>query len=214
MSERDIIPLFPLGKILFPKMVLPLHIFEDRYKEMISKCLDQESAFGLLLNDPAEINSVGTTAIVKKVTKTYSDGRMDILVQGVSRFRVHEIFTFESYDQAEIVFIADDSTVSPAVDQINKMLSLYHRFISRLGLDEEQKKLLIELVEDIDEERDLSYVIGQTIGLDPPGQQDLLSETSPALRIKLLTEELSRHQSLYKVAKDVFEGTDFDPMSN
>jgi len=214
MSSRDIIPLFPLGKILFPKMVLPLHIFEERYKELVAECLEKDSSFAVLLNESPLREAIGTSAIIRKVTKTYPDGRMDILIQGVDRIQIVDVISDRSFFQGEIEIFKDKSNQHPAVGQIESLLDLYHHFISKLDLDDEQKKLLNDLVDDINEERDLSYVIGQTIGLDPISQQDLLSQTTPSHRIKLLTDELHRHQQIHSIAREIFEKTDFDPLSN
>jgi Lon protease-like protein len=76
------IPLFPLGLVLLPGMALPLHIFEERYKQMISECLAARTSFGIIWFDGQSIHSVGCTARVIKVLHRYEDGRMDILTKG------------------------------------------------------------------------------------------------------------------------------------
>src|SRR5262249_6080644 len=91
------IPLFPLPNlVLFPQVMLPLHIFEDRYKKMINHCIDNDEVFGLVqLRAAADheseetIHSVGVTARVVQVERL-EDGRMDILCAGESRFRIVE----------------------------------------------------------------------------------------------------------------------------
>src|SRR5262249_23903756 len=90
------IPLFPLPNlVLFPNIVVPLHIFEDRYKLMINGCIEQDEVFGLvLLRKGAEeeseqtIHRVGVSARVVEVERL-DEGRMNILCEGESRFRVH-----------------------------------------------------------------------------------------------------------------------------
>ena len=84
------IPLFPLGLVLLPKMALPLHIFEDRYKQMIAECLAEDRPFGILHFDGKTVASVGCTARVVQVLKKYEDGRMDIMTRGEDRFVVRE----------------------------------------------------------------------------------------------------------------------------
>ena len=91
------IPLFPLPNlVLFPQVAVPLHIFEERYKLMINRCLDHDEVFGLvLLREDAEqesestIHRVGVTARVVQVDRL-EDGRMNILCAGESRFRIEE----------------------------------------------------------------------------------------------------------------------------
>lgn len=96
-------PLFPLNTVLFPGMVLPLHIFEPRYREMINRCLDDESQFGIVLIEdgsetgaPAKPHTVGTAARIARV-QHLADGRMDITVVGTERFRVHETDASKPY---------------------------------------------------------------------------------------------------------------------
>ena len=82
------LPLFPLNTVLFPGMVLPLHIFEERYKLMMNRCLEQERPFGVvLIREGAEVGEqavpydVGTTSVIAGVTR-YDDGRMNIVSLG------------------------------------------------------------------------------------------------------------------------------------
>lgn len=97
------IPLFPLNTVLFPGMVLPLHIFEPRYREMIRHCLDKQIEFGVVLIDeggevgvPATPHLVGTAARISRV-ENLPDGRMDITVVGTYRFRITDLDTSRSY---------------------------------------------------------------------------------------------------------------------
>ena len=82
-------PLFPLQAVLFPGSRLPLHIFEERYKVLVSQCIREETEFGVILANGGELAEVGCTAGIVSVLKVYNDGRMDIAVEGRQRFRVH-----------------------------------------------------------------------------------------------------------------------------
>jgi Lon protease-like protein len=100
------IPLFPLRTVLFPGQLLPLHIFEPRYREMIAVCLREGTSFGVALikegaevGAPAEPVAVGTTARIAQVD-TLPDGRMNILAIGESRFRIHTVHTVRPYLEA------------------------------------------------------------------------------------------------------------------
>lgn len=215
MKQQEILPLFPLSKVLFPRMILPLHIFEERYKLMISELLASGGSFGVVQDEEVHSGIVGTTASLQKVLHTYEDGRMDILTHGEERFRVIEMVESKPYIRALVDPLIDDSKAhSVARIQIEQMLSLYRQFIARLGLEAEQKQQLDSLMEDMEAERDISYVIGQTIGLDTARQQELLAVTSPSARIELLTDELKRHDTVHKLARNLFEESDFDPGVN
>src|SRR5918997_5227503 len=81
-------PLFPLGIVLLPHEVVPLHIFEERYKLMIGECLDADGEFGIVWLADDGLREVGCTARVTQVLDRFDDGRLNILVAGVSRFRL------------------------------------------------------------------------------------------------------------------------------
>ena len=100
------IPLFPLHTVLFPGQVLPLHIFEPRYRQMIGECLQQSVPFGVVLikkgteaGQAAEPVMVGTTARITHV-QSLDDGRMNILTVGDTRFRVLQLHTERPYLEA------------------------------------------------------------------------------------------------------------------
>src|SRR5205807_2616900 len=87
---EDRFPLFPLGIVLLPTEVVPLHIFEDRYKLMIGRCLDEETEFGIVWLADGGLRDIGCTARVVEVLDRMPDGRMNILVQGERPFRMLE----------------------------------------------------------------------------------------------------------------------------
>jgi Lon protease-like protein len=81
-------PLFPLGLVLLPGEVVPLHIFEERYKLMIEECLEGEKEFGIVWMSDDGLKEVGCTARVAQLLERMEDGRMNILVQGDAAFRL------------------------------------------------------------------------------------------------------------------------------
>jgi len=107
METETTIPLFPLGVVLLPAMVLPLHIFEERYKTMIGECLEQNREFGIVYSDQEEIRKEGCTAKIVEVLRRYDDGRMDILTRGVKRFLIEDIIDEKPYLQARVAYFDD-----------------------------------------------------------------------------------------------------------
>jgi Lon protease-like protein len=110
------IGLFPLGVALLPSEVLPLHIFEDRYRELIEECISGPTPFGLLYADEAGMRSVGTEARVAHVLDRFDDGRLNIAVLGIERFRVVRLTEGRSFGTAEVepwTDEQDDGPVSP-----------------------------------------------------------------------------------------------------
>jgi len=97
VDEWSNLPLFPLNTVLFPGMMLPLHIFEERYKVMINHCLAENRPFGVvLIREGQEVGGgavpykVGTTSVIAAVTHT-DDGRMNIITIGSQRFRLRSL---------------------------------------------------------------------------------------------------------------------------
>jgi len=113
MSTR-LLPLFPLHVVVFPRTHLPLHIFEDRYKEMVGNALRENSEFGIVLAKDEGIVNAGCTVIVEKVLKNYPDGKMDILTSGRRRFEVVMLDEEKDYLRGEVQFFDDDDAGEPA----------------------------------------------------------------------------------------------------
>jgi Lon protease-like protein len=89
MSEKaQRFPLFPLDLVLLPSEVVPLHIFEERYKLMIGECLDSNGEFGIIWLSGDGLREVGCTARITQVMDRFEDGRVNILVTGSVRFRL------------------------------------------------------------------------------------------------------------------------------
>jgi hypothetical protein len=102
------IPLFPLNVVLMPGAPLPLHIFEDRYKQMVNECLEQESEFGMVLADESGTRRVGCTARIVELVERYEDGRMLILVEGSRRFKLNSILTGKPYYVGEVDYLEEE----------------------------------------------------------------------------------------------------------
>jgi ATP-dependent Lon protease len=102
------IPLFPLTVVLLPGMTLPLHIFEPRYKRMIKTVIDEEIPFGVVLARENGIATVGCTAILRNVARTYPDGRLDIVTTGESAYRVRAVHKDKEYLEATVEMMMDD----------------------------------------------------------------------------------------------------------
>jgi Lon protease-like protein len=101
------IPLFPLNVVLMPGTPLPLHIFEERYKQMVEECLEAETEFGMVLADEAGTRRVGCTAKIVELVQRYEDGRMVILVEGSQRFELNNVLTGKPYYVGEIEYLED-----------------------------------------------------------------------------------------------------------
>src|SRR6185436_18976315 len=105
--HEELLPLFPLSLVLFPRTPLPLHIFEERYKIMIGEAIRDSSEFGIILNKDTEILPTGCTATVESVTKRYPDGQLDIVTRGRRRFRIQNVDDGKEYLRANVEYFDD-----------------------------------------------------------------------------------------------------------
>ena len=96
------IGLFPLELVLLPTERVPLHIFEDRYKELIAECLADDGEFGLVFADERGLREIGTLAAVSDVLERFEDGRLNIVVEGRGRFRLLELTRGRAFHTAEV----------------------------------------------------------------------------------------------------------------
>ena len=103
----EYLPLFPLDVVLFPEMVLPLHIFEERYKEMMAECLQENSPFGVLYAHDDKVAMIGCTAEISQVLKQYPDGRLDLVAVGRKRFQVSFFDSEKAYLRARTELLPD-----------------------------------------------------------------------------------------------------------
>jgi Lon protease-like protein len=108
--QDGLLPLFPLQVVLLPGAQLPLHIFEERYKEMIAEVLRDKIEFGVVLANEKGIVNTGCTASVDRVLKEYPDGRLDILTRGRRRFEILLVNEERPFLRGAVEFFDDDVT--------------------------------------------------------------------------------------------------------
>ena len=102
-EEGHQVPIFELPAVILPGELMPLHIFEERYKRMIGHCLEAEEPFGIVFRDEdGGARRIGCTATVTEVTETFDDGRMNVVVTGGEPFRVLDRFEAAEYPSGEI----------------------------------------------------------------------------------------------------------------
>lgn len=117
---QDALPLFPLGVVFFPGAELPLHIFEERYKEMVGDCLRDHLEFGVVFASEKGMSPVGCTAVIEKVLKKYPDGRMDILARGLRRFEIILLDEQRSYLRASVAPYGDEEDAEAPSDLLRQ----------------------------------------------------------------------------------------------
>lgn len=195
MAEE--LPLFPLNTVLFPGMPLPLHIFEPRYREMISLCSEQDRPFGVVLikeglevGEPATPFAVGTMARIVRVDRL-ADGRMNIVTVGTRRFRIISYFTHKKpYMVGDVEPLEDDPAGSVAAPQLaHEVGAMVQRYVAMVQAASEQPLTTLPLPADPEE---VSYLVGAVLRIRDGERQRLLEVVSTVERLDLEKEILSR----------------------
>ena len=192
------LPLFPLNTVLFPGQMLPLHIFEDRYRLMIRRCLAEDLPFGVVLikrgtevGAEAEPHEVGTIARILK-SSHQSDGTIDIITVGQERFCIDRLIHDQPYLRGEVTTLpmrepANLGAVTPLADQVRDGVSRYIKLIA------EAAGLQIKVDAMPDALQQLGYLAGVAMQIDNQEKQEILAKTSLqevfASEIRLLNRE-------------------------
>lgn len=177
---EGLLPLFPLELVLLPHTVLPLHIFEDRYKEMIGECLAEGTEFGVVQARGNGILRTGCTAAIAEVAQRYEDGRMDIVTVGRRRFEIEEIDTDRSFLRASVEFFDDEPAPTPSLELRRKVLDALLELQRATGSEEEPPEL---------DDPDLSFRIAR-VSEDLDFRQMLLSLRSESERLLQVAKHL------------------------
>ncbi|HLH43387.1 MAG TPA: LON peptidase substrate-binding domain-containing protein [Bryobacteraceae bacterium] len=179
--QQGLLPLFPLQVVLLPGGELPLHIFEDRYKEMIGEVLRERREFGVVLASEKGIVNTGCTATVDKVLRRYPDGRMDILARGRRRFEILLLNDERSFLRGSVDFF-DDEQAAPAPAEVRDRAIQGFNALQAIS---SQRPLAFE---DLNHPQ-LSFLLAEPVP-DLGFRQALLSTRSEAERLRQLAEFL------------------------
>jgi Lon protease-like protein len=177
------IPLFPLNVVLLPGAPLPLHIFEERYKQMVNECLEQESEFGMVLADESGTRRVGCTARIVELVERYEDGRMLILVEGSRRFKLNNILTGRPYYMGEIEYLEEEPE-----EDVNTLAEECIALLERVVEAATEGSVGIEIEPPY---RNLSFAIAGRVEFDLETRQQILELTSEKERLQKVKELLT-----------------------
>ena len=203
LEELEEIAVFPLATVLFPGALLPLHIFEDRYKQMMRYAIDNGGVFGLAYrNDsaigretPPEIGSIGCVAKINAVVPL-EGGRMNIISTGVIRYRVVGLRQSTPFIIARIETVTDD--LEPGDDlnrSFDEIVDTCRKFIEAAqALDEPNAPVNQELP---DEPEAFSLMVASALPIDNDAKQTLLEMTSTRLRLTRLRPYVTSALSIY-----------------
>lgn len=176
-EHRDDFPLFPLGMVAVPHEIVPLHVFEDRFKAMIGEVLQEGREFGLVWADEDGLKPNGCAMEVTEVLERHEDGRIDILTRGTRPFRIVAERFDHVYPSGEIEFL-DDKDESPDA----KTVEAAHAAYGDLVEEATDKVLEPDVLEPL-----TAYEMAATVDFGPDAKQGLLDLRSENARLRLVT---------------------------
>jgi Lon protease-like protein len=175
----DELGLFPLGIVLLPTETVPLHIFEPRYRELIGDCIEEDREFGLVYADEGGVRELGTRARVAAILERFDDGRLNIVVEGGSRFLVERLTEGRAFMTAEVSDVDDEE--SAADEEARTDAAGAFRALAALAGAETE----------IDEDSpQLSFLLAAQVELPADDKQQLLESRSEQERLELVAELL------------------------
>jgi Lon protease-like protein len=191
------LPLFPLNTVLFPFASIQLHVFEERYQEMVRECIRREQPFGVVLirsgfevGDVADPYMVGTAVRIKEV-HNYDDGRMDIYVQGERRFRIRQLDDREPYLVGLVETVEEEPLSDPirAAELLSQAREEFELLVQRLF---ERQEFGVQVVFPPDPVA-LSFTIANLLSMENINKQLLLETTDTIERFEALLPILRTH---------------------
>jgi ATP-dependent Lon protease len=190
--------LFPLPLVLVPSERIPLHIFEPRYRELISECIEQGEEFGLVLaaGDGA-VHEIGTRAAVADVLEELDDGRLNIVVEGGERFRLLELTSGRSFATGTVEEVVDEADPADEADR-DRALELFRSLVETSGAD---------LGPEVPDEESplLDFELAARVEFAVEAKQELLASTSPRQRMSKLVGLLETALEAMRLEREVQE---------
>jgi Lon protease-like protein len=170
-------PLFPLGLVALPEELIPLHIFEERYKTMMNLCLTEESEFGIVWLADDGLREIGCACRIEQVLERMDDGRMNLLARGTRPFRVVERQGHLAYPAGVVEFVEDlDESLDPEV--VATARAAYAELVRRATDREPAESELEDMT---------AYGMAATVDFGLDAKQGLLDLRSENARLRLVT---------------------------
>jgi Lon protease-like protein len=220
--ERDL-PLFPLNTVLFPRMPLPLHIFEPRYQEMMTRCLRERIGFGvLLITEGAEVGETAETVTIGTIARIVDademdDGKMNILSTGVVRFRLLKTHDHHPYLSGEVETWEDEMGDIKALGKLTKEAhKSYINYVADLTELMDDGDRPGQIVAPMDPQL-LSYTIAANIQIPNEDKQRLLELDSVEERLARELQMLDSERAFLgrvRLMRETFARRDFDKFSH
>lgn len=203
------LPLFPLSTVLFPGAILPLHIFEERYKEMVRYAVEHDAMFGLSYRDNAavgretapEVGSIGCLAKINAVMPL-EDGRMNMITTGIMRYKITGYAQMLPFLIARIQVFTDEAEHDEELDRL--FAGLFNKGKELVAAAQSLNELSAPVSPDLPEDAEaFSLVLASILPLENDAKQTLLEMTSTRTRLlrlkKVINETLADYNARLQV---------------
>jgi Lon protease-like protein len=191
--------MFPLGLVLLPEMLRPLHIFEERYKLMIAECLAGGHPFGIVWFDGKEIRAAGCTARVIEVLHRHEDGRLDILTRGERRFLMRELIEEKAYMEARVTHFEDEETATGG--DTAAVLETGRTMLK--ALSDAEAPIDLPDWRSLDDPVRFSFAIAAMEGVSHAERQVFLEMTSSGERLRKSVEALGKIVARLRLTREI-----------
>jgi len=171
-------PLFPLGLVLLPQELVPLHIFEERYKQMIAECLESGGDFGIVWLSDDGLRDVGCTARIERVIERFDDGRMNILIVGSQPFRLLRRIDDMAYPAGDVELL-EDFAPDGDPDLVEQARARYAELVEKATEEKPDRDELLALD---------AYGMAATVEHPPEAKQALLELRAENDRLRMVEE--------------------------
>jgi len=176
-DRRRDFPLFPIGIVALPTELVPLHIFEPRYKTMIGECLERESEFGIVWLSDEGLRPIGCACEISEVVDRTEDGRMNILTRGTRPFRIVERQSELPYPAGEVEFL-DEKPEEPDQAALEEARDIYADLVEQATDERPDQERLAAMG---------AYEMAATVDFGLEAKQGLLDLRSENARLRLVT---------------------------
>jgi Lon protease-like protein len=169
-------PLFPLGLVALPTEMVPLHVFEERYRTMVGECLEGEKEFGIVWLSDDELKPIGCAVEITQVLERFDDGRMNVLCRGTRPFRLLERREHLPYPAGDVEFL-DDKPEEPHEGTVQRARASYAELVEQATdrvLDETELAAMH------------AYAMAATVDFGMEAKQGLLELRSENARLRLV----------------------------
>lgn len=219
-ESGDTISIFPLPTTVFyPQTILPLHIFEPRYRQMIADALEGDLKIGMVLLKPGweanyyhnpDIVSIGCVGTIDRHVRL-PDGKYNLALTGLSRFRIKQEVSGKAYRRAEIELLQEINNAKLEEGRTAELISSCREYLNLLPEDHEHKSQLNpEVFQTL---AHLTDEIGYRLDISVESKQALLEEQNVLQRTRLITNELAIKTRLLKHSR-IQTQTGFDVRTN